>query len=419
MRNFFHKVQQRIDGIWQRGRQLPVLVWLVWLAIFLDTLLYTGVLPLLDEIGKTEGLHDGRLGLILAAYSFTGVFACVPFGLLSDRWKPRPILIGSVIGISAGGLVVAAFPTPTGIMIGRALQGLASSALWTAGMAVVSEQAGAARRGQAVARIYSAASAGELTGPVISGFLFERGSWGISPYFGLAAMFGGVLTRGLVRHRRDTALPVAEAPRAEAASPARERERGWGPLVANGALSWLLVTIYASMLLFTPLLLARRLGFSPAQIGVVFVGWNLVTLVSQMIVGSWADAVGWRKPLWVGLLGLMAGLAGLALVRDVVGTLALLALVSMGIGFASTVVTSHFSGAWEARRPAGTGLGTAFGVANTLWSLGFLTGNAVGGWMLTQWAMEGIFAGLGILLVPFWAGVGVSWWLKHRANGVH
>ncbi|NUM45175.1 MAG: MFS transporter [Anaerolineales bacterium] len=415
MRNFFHKVQRRIRGVWQGIQQLPVLVWLVWLAIFLDTLLYTGVLPLLDEIGKTEQLHDGRLGLILAAYSFTGVFACVPFGLLSDRWRPRPILIGSVIGISAGGLVVAAFPTPTGIMIGRALQGLASSALWTAGMAVVSEQAGPARRGQAVARIYSAASAGELTGPLVSGFLFEWGRWGISPYFGLAAMLGGVLTRGLVRHRRDIASPVAEVPRVEATSPARG---GWVPLVANGALSWLLVTIYASMLLFTPLLLARRLGFSPAEIGLTFVGWNLVTLVSQMGVGGWADAVGWRQPLWVGLLGLAVGLAGLAGMQGVGPTLGMLALVSMGIGFASTVVTSHFSGAWEARRPAGTGLGTAFGVANTLWSLGFLTGNAVGGWLLTQWAMEAIFWGLVGLLVPFVAGVGISLWVKNRVGGV-
>ncbi len=394
---------------------LPRLVWLVWLAIFLDTLLYTGVLPLLDEIGKAEQLHDGRLGLILAAYSFTGVFACIPFGLASDRWKPRPILVGSVIGISAGGLVVAAFPSPTGIMIGRALQGLASSALWTAGMAVVSEQAGPARRGQAVARIYSAASAGELTGPVVSGFMFERGRWGISPYFGLAAMLGGVLTRGLVRHRRDTASPVAEAPRAEATSPARG---GWVPLVANGALSWLLVTIYASMLLFTPLLLARRLGFSPAEIGLTFVGWNLVTLVSQMGVGSWADAVGWRQPLWVGVMVLAVGLAGLAGMQGVGPTLGMLALVSCGIGLASTVVTSHFSGAWEARRPAGTGLGTAFGVANTLWSLGFLTGNAVGGWLLTQWAMEAIFWGLVGLLVPFVAGVGISLWVKNRVGGV-
>ncbi|HLF91521.1 MAG TPA: MFS transporter, partial [Anaerolineales bacterium] len=159
MYGFFNQaIRRNVAG------RLPRLIWLVWLAIFLDTLLYTGVLPLLDEIGQTENLSDGLLGLILAAYSFSGVFACLPFGLASDRWKPRPILIGSVIGISTGGLLVAAFPTPVGIAMGRMVQGLASSALWTAGMAVVSQQAGPERRGQAVARIFSAASAGELVG---------------------------------------------------------------------------------------------------------------------------------------------------------------------------------------------------------------------------------------------------------------
>lgn len=377
---------------------LPRVVWLVWLAIFLDTLLYTGVLPLLDEIGRTAALNDGVLGLILAAYSFTGLFACLPFGIVSDRWNPRPILIGSVVGISVGGLVVAAFPHPVGIMAGRALQGLASSALWTAGMAVVSHQAGPERRGQAVARIFSAASAGELAGPVLSGFLFERA--GISPFFGLAAVLGVVIVVGMVPrggYSSDTA--------GDRQNDAGGQKKGWVPLIASGALSLLLVTTYASMLLFTPLLLARRLEFGPAEIGVAFVGWNVVALLSQLAVGRWADEVGWQRPLLVGLVGIIGGLMGLARVEGVWLTLGMLCLTALGIGFASTVVTSHFSGAWEARRPAGTGLGTAFGVSNTIWSFGFLIGNAVGGGLLTKFAMEGIFLGMAGLLVPFLIGV--------------
>ena len=367
MYGFFNQAIRRINVA---GR-LPRLIWLVWLAIFLDTLLYTGVLPLLDEIGQTENLSDGMLGLILAAYSFSGVFACLPFGLASDRWKPRPILIGSVIGISTGGLLVAAFPTPGGIAMGRMVQGLASSALWTAGMAVVSQQAGPQRRGQAVARIFSAASAGELVGPVLSGFLFERA--GISPFFWLAAVIGAGVTVGLVPrpgHSGDPAQVVEKN--------ARGRVNGWIPLIASGALSLLLVSIFASMLLFTPLMLARRLDFSPAEIGLAFVGWNIVMLMSQMVVGKWADRVGWRRPLLVGLVVLVGGLVGLAGVQGIGWTLGMLYLVSLGTGFASTVVTSHFSGAWEARRPAGTGLGTAFGVSNTIWSFGFLIGNSAG-----------------------------------------
>ena len=405
----FCDFNKQAGNILARIPRLPRLVWLVWGAIFLDTLLYTGVLPLLEEIGRTEQLNDGMLGLILAAYSFTGVFACLPFGMASDRWKPRPILIGSVIGISTGGLLVAVFPTPGGIMIGRAVQGLASSALWTAGMAVVSEQAGPERRGQAVARIFSAASAGELVGPVLSGFLFERVSQraGISPFFGLAAVLGVGVTLGLVPRTGHSRSPAGVGEK-----DAGGRKKGWVPLIASGALSLLLVTIYASMLLFTPLLLARRLGFHPTEIGVAFVGWNVVTLVSQMGAGRWADEVGWQRPLLAGLVALVGGLVGLAVGAGVWGTLGMLYLTALGIGFASTVVTSHFSGAWEVRRPAGTGLGTAFGVSNTIWSLGFLIGNAAGGGLLTRFVMEEIFAGLAVLLIPFL--LGVAGWVVRR-----
>jgi MFS family permease len=183
------------------------------------------------------------------------------------------------------------------------------------------------------------------------------------------------------------------------------QKNGWTPLIASGALSLLLVSIFASMLLFTPLMLARRLDFSPAQIGLGFVGWNVVMLLSQMVVGRWADEVGWRRPLLVGLVGIIGGLLGLASLEGLWLTLGMLYLTAMGIGFASTVVTSHFSGAWEARRPAGTGLGTAFGVSNTIWSFGFLIGNAAGGGLLTRFAMEGIFMGMALLLVPFLLGV--------------
>ena len=393
MYGFFNQaIRRNVAG------RLPRLIWLVWLAIFLDTLLYTGVLPLLDEIGQTENLSDGLLGLILAAYSFSGVFACLPFGLASDRWKPGPILIGSVIGISTGGLLVAAFPSPVGIAMGRMVQGLASSALWTAGMAVVSQQAGPERRGQAVARIFSAASAGELVGPVLSGFLFER--VGISPFFWLAAVIGAGVTVGLAPRQGHSSDSTQVGERDD-----RRKANGWVPLIASGALSLLLVSVFASMLLFTPLMLARRLDFSPVEIGLAFVGWNGVMLLSQMVVGRWADRAGWRRPLLVGLVGVVGGLVGLAGVEAVGLTLGMLVLVSLGTGFASTVVTSHFSGAWEARRPAGTGLGTAFGVSNTIWSFGFLIGNAAGGGLLTIFEMEAILLGMAVLLIPFLVGV--------------
>jgi len=371
------------------------LVWLVWLAIFLDTLLFTGVLPLLPSLGESECLSDGGLGIILAAYSFSGLFLCLPFGLASDCWRPRPILIFGIIGVAMGGLIISLAPTPWGIGVGRFMQGMSSAALWTSGMAIASQQAGPGKRAQAIGQIYSAASAGELAGPLLSGFLFER--TGITTFFRLVAILGAALAAGAILISKGQ---VPGERREWPGSVEMQGGRDWA-LWGNAGLFLIIISIFSMMLLFSPLLMFRRFAFGPAAIGLALMGWNLAVFGSQILGGRWADRAGGRLPLMAGLAATGAGLAGLAVAQTAWQFLPALYLVGGGAAITATVVTAQFSTAWERRKPAGTGLGAAFGASNTVWSLGFLIGNGIGGWLVTVVPVETVLWGLGALLVPF------------------
>jgi MFS family permease len=368
-------------------------------AIFADTLMFTGILPLLPEMSASAGLSAWLTGLLLAAYSFSGVLLCLPLGIASDRWHPRPIFIAGVAGMSLSAFLVAAFPTPAGIGLGRLVQGMAGSALWTSGMAIAGTHYGAGRRGEAVARIFAAASLGELVGPALSGYLFEQA--GVSLFFVLAGLLGLALAGGLLllsgrarpRETRSASRPDDQIARGRA-------KPGWSALPASGALSFAVTIVFAIMLLFNSFILDGALGLGPAEIGLAMVGWNVFMILGTLAGGRWADRVGARVALAWGMLAVGGGLGALWLLPPGWLVLGGLYLASGGIGVTSTVATSNLSAVWERQRPAGSGLGTAFGVTNTVWSLGFMAGNSGGGWLLTITAMDSIFMGMVVILIP-------------------
>jgi MFS family permease len=346
------------------------------------------------KLGVEARLGDGVLGLLLGVYMFAGLLACVPFGVLADRWKPRTMLIIGVIGLSVGSAATAIFPTPVGIGISRFMQGLAGSAIWTAGLAAVNAAVPTDRRGREVGIAFAMATLGEMLGPLVSGFLAER--FGFAAFFwfmaGLAALLAGVLLvwKGSVISTQ----PVEP-------DPAEQRPRSFqmSVMVMGGVLSLLITVVYGMLLLLVPLKLSRELGLTEFSIGQVLVVWNLALFGSQILGGHWADAAGRRWPLALGLLVMGAGILSISRPAALLLVVAPIIVAGLGEGVAATSVTPLFTDAWEAVKPAGSGLGLAYGVANMIWSLGFLLGNSTGGWLLTRFRLNGVLLGVGIVVL--------------------
>ena len=86
--------------------------------------------------GLPGGDDPARVGLALGMYGLTQAFMQIPFGLASDRWGRRPVVLFGLLLFVAGSVVCAQADDVFWITIGRAIQGAgAISAAVTAWLA--------------------------------------------------------------------------------------------------------------------------------------------------------------------------------------------------------------------------------------------------------------------------------------------
>jgi predicted MFS family arabinose efflux permease len=237
-------------------------------------------------------------------------------------------------------------------------------------------------------------------------FLYERTS--STSFFVLAAAAGLILTIAalLIKAKGiETTIPERETSGAEPGSAL--------PLLLWGILSFLVVYVFSTLLFVLPVMLAGVFERSPSEIGLMLTAWSLVLFLSQIAGGQWLDRRHWPAPIFTGLLLAGLGLAILSSDPPVGLAVASLVAVAAGDGIAATVTTSLFSKSWERRSPAGTGLGTSFGVVNTVWSLGFLLGSVIGGLVLARELLQDLFLFAGLLFLIS-AGALALLWTRQR-----
>ncbi len=83
------------------------------------------ILPVISLYGdQYEGFSPLSVGLAIGIYGLTQALFQIPFGLLSDRFGRKKIIIIGLVIFAVGSIVSALSVTMTGVIIGRALQGL-------------------------------------------------------------------------------------------------------------------------------------------------------------------------------------------------------------------------------------------------------------------------------------------------------
>jgi MFS family permease len=95
---------------------------IIFITIFIDLVGFGIVIPVLPLYAERYGASETTIGILLAIYSaMQFVFAPV-LGKLSDRVGRRPVLLVSLLGTSAGFLLMGLAPK---MPVGFALLGLA------------------------------------------------------------------------------------------------------------------------------------------------------------------------------------------------------------------------------------------------------------------------------------------------------
>ena len=131
------------------------------------------ILPVLSLFAaQLEGSTPALIGLAMSVYGLPQVLLQIPFGLMSDRFGRKKIIIFGLLLFFVGSVVAALSTTIYGVLVGRALQG--AGAISSAIMALVADLTQEVHRTKAMATIGVSIGlsfgVGIIAGPIVSGF---------------------------------------------------------------------------------------------------------------------------------------------------------------------------------------------------------------------------------------------------------
>lgn len=144
------------------------------------------IVPALPRYGDMFSVSSFLLGAIVAAFGVGRLLINIPAGLLADRFGPRRLLLGALVGLVVVTVLTAFAPTLPVLLVARFLAGVLGGSVVTIGLAVVTARAPADARGTVLATAQAVQLAGGAMGPVVGGLVLDR--WGLHAVFFAAAV---------------------------------------------------------------------------------------------------------------------------------------------------------------------------------------------------------------------------------------
>ncbi|MBF1801011.1 MFS transporter [Alloalcanivorax profundimaris] len=350
------------------------------------------ILPVFAVYGEQlDGATPLLIGTAIGAYGLMQAMLQIPFGMLSDRFGRRPLLLAGLLLFVAGGAVAALSDTIHGVILGRALQG--AGAIASVIMALIGDVVSERHRTRAMALIGMSVGASFILalilGPLLAHWLGLSGLFWLTVVLGALAM-GVAFGVPSPQVRAAEPLPAGQRFRRVLGDP-NLRRLDLGIMVLH-------LTMTASFVVL-PQILKQRLGLDLQQHSLLYLAVLVTSFLAMVPLIITAERRGAMpvKRLAVSLLivaEVLLALAGGALWHFVLA----LFVYFMAFNLLEALLPSLVGRA----APAGT-RGTAMGVYSTSQFLGVFIGGQLGG-ALYQWVgAEAVFLGCALMAVVWLA----------------
>ena len=343
-------------------RRLLILVCgLVWV----DTLLYSALTPLLPHFEDTLDLSKAGVGVLVAAYAAGALVGGLPGGIAAARLGPRrAVLVGlALMGLASLGFAFAQGFWP--LVSARFLQGVGSGFTWAGAFAWLLAATPGKRRGEVIGTAMGAAVFGALLGPVVGA---AAGLVGRDVVFTALAALAIVFAAWTLR--LDESVPL-DAPSLAAVRRALRDNLFLGGLVLMALPSFL----FGVLSTLAPLHLSAA-GWGTTAIAAVWVVGACVETVISPVAGRVLDRRGVLFPVQLALTAAVPVTIGLAFGPR---PLAYVPLIVLAGGAYGALFTPAFALIAEGAERTGLAQGMAFGLMNAAWALGALIGPVAGG----------------------------------------
>jgi MFS family permease len=338
-------------------RKLPLLVGGM---VFVDTMFFAALTPLLPDYADDFNLSKAGAGVLAAAYPAGALAAGIPGGLATARFGARPIAVLGLLVIAVSTFVFAAADSIWLLDVSRFLQGVGSAGAWTAGLSWLVSETPADRRGQTIGSALAAAIVGALFGPVLGGIAAVVGELAA---FGTAAL----LAVGLAGWALATPAPPRAGTQPLAVLLRALRSERIALAIWFVALPALL---FGTLSVLAPLRL-EVLGFGAVAIGALWLGTAALEAAINPWIGRISDRVGRFRPMRAAVLGAAVVTALLPLPGEAVVLAGLVVAAGLAFGSFWTPAMSLLADEAEQR---GLDYAYAFAVINLAWAPGQAAG---------------------------------------------
>jgi len=341
------------------------LIVVVGAVVFLDTLFYAVIAPLLPDLSHQLHLSKLSAGLLTACYPAGMLIGSIPGGVLTMRAGPRFTVCTGLLLLGCSTLAFGFLLSAPGLDLARFVEGLGGACSWAGGMAWVVAETPAERRGAMIGVAVAAAIGGSLFGPAVGALATATGR---PPLFGAVAVVAGglmVATRALPFHRVSSGQGLGALGRV-----LRTR------VVIAGIWLMTLPAIASGMITVLAPLRLHRFGAGAGVIGATFlVGAGFEAALSSAI-GRISDRRGRLAPLRFGLLSVTAAFVCFTLPQSVVGLSVLVVIMASVLGTFWAPAMAMLSDAAETQD---LDQGLAAALMNFGWAGGQIIGAGAGG----------------------------------------
>ena len=351
------------------------------------------VLPVFAlEAARYPGGDDpARVGLAMGIYGLSQGILQIPFGLASDWWGRKPVMIAGLLMFAMGSFVAAWAPDLNWLIAGRSLQGAgAISAAVTAMLADLTRDEvrtkAMALVGSSIALMFALSL---VLAPLLASYIGLHGLFAMTGTLALAA-----IASVLWWVPPQPALH-ADRPRGSVLEVLRN-----APLLRLDFGVFVLHAVQLAMWVAIPALLVSA-GLDKASHWYVYLPAVLASFVVMALTLFPLERRGYLRAVFLGAVGLIfvVQLGLLWAVNLALPSLALLGVL-LFLFFCGFNVLEATQPSLASRVAPAHARGAALGVYNTLQSLGFFAGGALGGLVTKSYGAQGLFilcAGLMLL----------------------
>lgn len=398
---------------------------IVWIGVFMATLDASIVNVALPTLTRYFDTGITTIEWVVMAYLLTITSLLLSLGRISDMVGRKVIFSGGLAVFTVGSGLCAASATEGQLILFRVVQGVGAAMLMATGVAIITHAFPHRERGKAMGLIGTVVAIGSMAGPVTGGFLIENIGWQSIFYINIpVGIFGTAMALSVLGKDETTegqtfdiagALTLFIGLISLLLALSRGQELGWRsgyitflfivsisffilfiivenkasqpmmhlrhfrnrPFAAASISALISFIAMFSVVLLMPFFLEKELGYSPQQVGIVFVAVPIVMSVASPFSGWLSDRTNsyLLSSAGVGLASISILLLGsLSPSSDYADVVLRLSLLGLGMGLFQAPNNSIIMGSLPKEH-----LGIAAGMLGTMRNMGMVIGVAVSG----------------------------------------